>query len=527
MRRWIALTYTFCLMLSACAGWAQTAPPKPMDTTHPVQDPYDRQTPRKTMLGFLGAAQQARYGTASHYLQFSPRDQPERRKLLASQLRDLLERGFTRAGEISNRPEGSQSDDLPPNNEKIGVIQTPAGEVDVLLTRIVDKEAGPIWLFSVATVSRIPHLYREVGLTSFEEMLPDVLVEKQFLGAALWKWALAFLLVPAMLLGIYLVLRIVRLLLKLAGHDPGSRLVKAAFGPIGWIGVIAVHWTVMKRIGLPLLVRYNYARILSVAAIGVFLWLAMRTVDLMVDSARKRTSLRDHTFVVSMSGLAGQVSKGILMIVAFLLVLALLGFDVRTALAGVGIGGIAIALGAQKTLENLIGGVSVLTDRVLNVGDICRVGTQSGRVESISLRSTKLRTNDGSLLAVPNGVMASMNVENLSNRTLYLFNPVIGVRYETQAKQLLSLLDRIREILKAHPQIDRQGLWVRFKNFGASSLEIEASAQVRTADYSEYLGIREQLLVEIMNAVEAVGTGLALPSQRLYLARDAKLTVAD
>ena len=101
---------------------------------------------------------------------------------------------------------------------------------------------------------------------------------------------------------------------------------------------------------------------------------------------------------------------------------------------------------------------------------------------------------------------------------------MIGVRYETQAKQLLSLLDRIRGILQAHPKIDPKGLWVRFKNFGTSSLEIEASAHVRTVDYSEYLAIREQLLVEIMNAVEAVGTGLALPSQRLYLTRDASLS---
>ena len=101
---------------------------------------------------------------------------------------------------------------------------------------------------------------------------------------------------------------------------------------------------------------------------------------------------------------------------------------------------------------------------------------------------------------------------------------MIGVRYETQAKQLLSLLDRIRGILQAHPKIDPQGLWVRFKNFGTSSLEIEAFAQVRSADYSEYLAIREQLLVEIMNAVEAVGTGLALPSQRLYLTRDPSLS---
>jgi len=261
------------------------------------------------MLGFLGAAQEGRYGTASHYMQFSPRDPVEKRKILASQLRELLEGGFAREGEISNRPEGSHSDDLADNEEKVGVIQT-AGEVDVVLTRIVDKEAGPIWLFSTPLVARIPDLHRNVGLTTFEEMLPDVLVEKQFFGVALWKWSLALILVPAMLGGMYLFLRLVRLILRLVGHDPGPRLAKAAFGPIGWIVVIAVDWMVMKRIGLPLLVRYNYARVLGVAAIATVLWLAMRAVDLMVESARKKASLLDHTLVVSMSGLTGQVSKG-------------------------------------------------------------------------------------------------------------------------------------------------------------------------------------------------------------------------
>ena len=395
-----------------------------------------------------------------------------------------------------------------------------------MLTRIVDKEAGPIWLASAALVSRIPDLHRDVGLTTFEEMLPDVLVETQFFSVALWKWPFVLFLAPAMLGGIFLLLRLLRLALRLASRDPGPKLANAAFGPISWILILSVDWNVMKRIGLPLLLRYYYERVLIVAAVAAFPWLAMRTIDRIVESARKKSSLRDYTLVFSMSGLTGQVSKGLVMIVAFLVALALFGFDVETALAGIGIGGIAIALGAQKTLENLIGGVSVLTDRVLNVGDTCRVGTQSGGVESISLRSTKLRTNDGSLLAVPNGVMAAMNVENLSNRTRFLFNPVIGVRYETQTQQLLSLLDGIRTILQSHPQVAPRGFGCDSKTLESQIWRSRVSAEVRTADYSEYLAIREGLLVEIMNAVEVVGTGLALPSQRLYLAPGAGLTVA-
>ena len=508
MQRRIVLTRTASLLLVLGTAWCQAPPPAPAEPPPVAQDPYGRQTPRKTFLAFLGAVEHGKYDIASRYLQFSPRDLPERKKVLASQLRDLLESGFTVAGDISDRPEGSQGDDLSANDEKVGVIQTQAGEVDVVLTRIVDKEAGPIWLFPAALVSRIPELHREVGLTNFEELLPDLIVEKQVFGVALWKWFFALILSPAILGGIYLILHFARPVLRLTGHDPGPDLSKQAFGPVGWLVVVALDFIALRQIGLPLLVRYSFARILGLVAIGSCLWLAMQAIDRLVESVRQRTTLGDRTFVVTMSGLARQVGKSLVVIVAFLLALHLLGFDVRTALAGVGIGGIAIALGAQKTFENLIGGVSVLTDGVMHVGDLCRVGDQKGRVESITLRSTKLRTEDGSLLAVPNGVMASVNVENLSNRSCYVFNPVIRIRYETTAKQMLDLLGRIREILKVHPEIEPEGLRVRFKEFGESSLEIEAYAQVRTADYSEYLAIREQLLVEIMNAVEAVGTTL-------------------
>jgi len=508
MRKRTLLVCTASLLLSLGPGWSQEPAPPPAPSPAPPQDTYGRQTPRKAFLAFLGAAERGKYGTASEYLQFPPKVQPERKKLLARQLRDLLDSGFTVAGDVSDRPEGSHGDDLQANEEKIGVIQTQSGEIDVVLTRIVDKEAGSIWVFPAVLVSRIPDLHREVGLANFEETLPDAIVENQVLGVALWKWFLAVILAPAIISVIYLALYFGQPVLRLAGYDPGPQLPRAAFGPISWIVVIVTVWIVLKRIGLPILIRYAFARILGVAAVVVCLWLALLVIDRLVDSARRRTTLRDHTFVVSMSGLARQVSKTLLVIVAFLIALHILGFDVKTAMAGVGIGGIAIALGAQKTFENLIGGVSILTDRVMNVGDICRVGDQSGKVESISLRSTKLRTADGSLLAVPNGLMASVNVENLSNRTGYLFNPVIPLRYETTVKQLLDLLDRIREVLKAHPHIDPDGLQVRLKDFGAASLDVEVSAQVRTADHSEYLAIREQLLVEIMNAVEAVGSRL-------------------
>lgn len=200
-----------------------------------------------------------------------------------------------------------------------------------------------------------------------------------------------------------------------------------------------------------------------------------------------------------------------------------LGLPVYGIIAGLGVGGLAIALAAQSTIENLIGGLTLFADKPIRVGDLCQYRTEIGTVETIGIRSTRIRGLDRRITTVPNAELSKIPVVNFSERDRMLIQTVIGVRYETSSDQLRYLLTQIREMLIGHPRILAEPLRVRFINFGASSLEIEIFAYVTTRVRAEFHAIREDVLLRIMDILEKSGTGLAYPSQTLYLARDGGL----
>lgn len=197
-----------------------------------------------------------------------------------------------------------------------------------------------------------------------------------------------------------------------------------------------------------------------------------------------------------------------------------LGIPVFGIVAGLGVGGLAIALAAQPTVENLIGGLSLFADKSIRVGDFCRCGSDEGTVETIGIRSTWIRGTDRTLTTIPNAALSKMSVINFGRRDQTMLKSVIGVRYETTPEQLRYLLVKLRELLLSHPQIQPDTARARFIGFGPSSLDIEVFAYVRTTIRAEFLGIQEDVWLRVMDLVEQSGTGFAFPSQTLYLGRD-------
>jgi len=197
--------------------------------------------------------------------------------------------------------------------------------------------------------------------------------------------------------------------------------------------------------------------------------------------------------------------------------------NVTGVLAGLGVGGLAVALAAQKTVENLFGGVTLVADQPVRVGDFCRFGDRVGTVEEVGLRSTRVRTLDRTVVTIPNSEFTVLPLENYTQRDRIWFHATLGLRYETTADQLRHVLVGLRELLRADPRVDPDPARVRFVGFGAYSLDLEVFAYIRTRDFGEFLGIREELLLEIMDCVAASGTGFAFPSQTVYTARDSGL----
>jgi MscS family membrane protein len=218
--------------------------------------------------------------------------------------------------------------------------------------------------------------------------------------------------------------------------------------------------------------------------------------------------------------LGERIVKALVFVMALFFILGILGFNMSTALAGVGIGTLAVGFGAQKSIENLFGGVSVLGDEVIRVGDVCKFGDRTGTVEDIGLRSTRVRTEERTLLAIPNGTVATINVENLSRRDKMLFKTMLGLHPNSSADHLHYVLSEIRRALENHAKIEKQTIRVRLTELAPSSINVELVCYVLTLNFDEFAAIREELLLRIMNLVEDSGTSLASPSQTLYLSPD-------
>jgi len=200
-----------------------------------------------------------------------------------------------------------------------------------------------------------------------------------------------------------------------------------------------------------------------------------------------------------------------------------LGLPLYGIVAGLGVGGLAIALAAQPTIENLIGGLSLFADKPVRVGDFCNYGTDIGTVEAIGIRSTRIRGIDRTLTTIPNAVLSKLPVVNFTLRDRMLLKAVIGLRYETKPEQLRYVLAKLRELLLAHPMVTPEPARVRLIGFGASSVNLEVFAYVGTKDWNQFLEIQEDIYLRMMDVVAESGTGFAFPSQTLYFARDGGL----
>jgi len=190
--------------------------------------------------------------------------------------------------------------------------------------------------------------------------------------------------------------------------------------------------------------------------------------------------------------------------------------NLTATLAGLGIGGLALAFAAQKTLGNLFGGVAVLAEKALKVGDICRIAGQLGEIEDVTLWSTRIRTNERTVISIPNGVVMESQIENLSRRDKFWFHPVLGLVYGTTSGQMGRVLEAARMLLAADPRVETEGARVRFLRLAESSLDDAVFAYVPAANYPELLEVEEQLLLELPTIVEEAGTSVAFPSRTVY-----------
>jgi len=509
------------------AAAAPPAGPAPAPETPPPPDEFGRGTPQSSLRGFLEAATLLNYRRAMNYLDLRRLTKAEvaaRGPALAHQLRVVLDNTVYDLGAISDEPEGRPETGLPKGRQLVGRVETDKGTFSIYLERVPRDDGVLIWQFSNVTVSRIPDLYRDLTYGIVGERLPQFLVETRVLRLALWQWiGLVVLLGVSALIAVLVVrpgLPLTRRIAIRTGFDVSDPTFGKALAPLrGLVGLI-VFKIGESSLALPVVVQPLVVGIQKFVLVIIVTWLALRLIEIMSQVVRRRLLRRQEPPNQPVIDFIQRGLKIVVSVLAVLMLLEAVGVQVSALIAAIGVGGIGVALAAQRTVENLFGGLAVVGDRPVQEGDFCRFGNQQGTVERIGLWSTRLRTPERSVLTVPNAQFLTLQVENLQERDRILFNTTLRLRYETTPDQLRWVLVTIGSLIDSHPRLDPDSSRVRFSGFGSSSLDVELFVYVRTRDANDYLAVREDLCLRVMDIVSAAGTAFALPAQTNYSAAD-------
>lgn len=501
-------------------GASVPAPPPPSPTAAPAAEvPQD--SPRSTVLEYLTYTRAGRFGDASRYLDV-PNSLAGRGPELARKLKLVLDRRlWIDLSKVSPAPGGNGEDGLAGEVDEIGTIVGPSGKPEPVRLVRRQRPEGPVWLFSERTVARVPAWFGGLENARFLELLPAPLLTPGPKELLWWQWlAVLLLLLPAWWGGRLLGWLTRKVLLRIAARTSSTwddALLLRMRGPF------TLGWTlVLLRLGLPFLSLYLPAesfaiQVLRSGAIVAFFWAALRAVTVAGDVLAEAPWAVANPGARSFLQFSVRFGRVFVVGMGLLAALAALGIPVNSVLAGLGIGGIAIAFAAQKTVENFFGAVSIGVDQPLRVGDFVKAGDVLGTVEKIGLRSTRFRTLDRTLVTIPNGKVADMQIETFAERDRIRLAAVLGVEYGTTAAQMREIVSGIEAVLRAHPKIWPDTVVVAFSGFGASSLDIELMAWFLTTDIGEFRTIRQEVLVGIMEVVEKAGSSFAFPTRTVHL----------
>jgi MscS family membrane protein len=504
-----------------CGQTIPSAPAASAAQSVKSQDPLNRESPQSAVVSFLEACHAHQYERAGKYfdLRGSPADQRMKDGAeLAQQLERILDRDAQFDVATLNRsPEGDTAHGLPASKERVDSFNLNGREMTIALQRVTLRSGLQVWLFSSDSLPIIPQLATLTSDSWIERHLPPPLVNWKVVDTALWRW-IALIVLAAVVAALSKWLCLLTLLLldaTVRRVSPGSsQSPREAFGgPLRLLlSVVAVR-AAIEWVDPSALLRLYLARLVTLLLFSGFAWLGGNITEWVVRRLRAMLEARHSNFSYSILPVVSRVLKLTIWLLAITAVLGDWGYHTTTILASLGVGGLAIALAAQKTIENLFGGVSVISDRPVSVGDFCRFGDRVGTVEDVGLRSTRIRTLDRTVVTVPNAQFASMTLENFSQRDKMWFHLTLNLSRETTPDQVRTLLASVTRILADHPKVQTGSLPVRFVGVGSYSLDVEVFAYVLTPSFDEFLQLQQDLLLSILDAVEACGTALALPTQ--------------
>jgi MscS family membrane protein len=421
---------------------------------------------------------------------------------------------------LSDRPEGNLNDGLPSYRDQIGTIILTSRDIPVLLQRVPDGKGGRVWKLSNATVAEIPAMWEELGYNEFAYKLGQWLPDFKFMGMANWQVAatVVFFIVAWPLAGLLSYL-LMRLALLIPNRFPLG-IQRFFKGPMRFFIFIVLARMMIDQLGLSLTARV----LLESSGIHyiAFTVLTLGLMSLLRDYQIRKMQYAGNAQYVALLKPFTTIAKVLVVTIIGLYWAQRAGYNMSTILAGLGVGSLAVALAAQKTLENVIGAVTLYTARPVSAGDFCRFGKVMGIVEEIGLRSTLIRTLDRTMVVIPNAVFSSLEIENFSARDRIRYYRHFQMLLP-DADQLRYMLVQVRKLLLSHPRVLQDTVSVRFENVVAGNAVLRLDAGVNTTDYQDYLAVAEDLNLRIVEIAQACGARFAGPGQSVQL-RDTPAT---
>jgi MscS family membrane protein len=360
---------------------------------------------------------------------------------------------------------------------------------------------------------------------SLAELMPEPLLLMGPGGLAVWQWiGLAVVVLLAWMIGRVGAWVFTWLGAKIAGRTSTSlddELLERLRSPLRMLASIG-----LIRVGMiPLELHASAERITYDILLALFafslVWAALRSIDVMSTHLGRAGWAVERPSTRSVLLLLSRIAKALVIVIAAIGFLSGIGLPVASLLAGLGIGGIALAFGAQKTVENLFGAVAIGVDRPFREGDFVKVEDHvMGTVEAVGLRSTRFRTLDRTIVTLPNGRLSDMRIETYTLRDRIRLHTVLNLVYDTSATQLKQVLAGLERVLRQHPSIWTDEMTVRFLQFGASSLDIEVMAWFTTTDFGQFKAIRQDVLIAFMEVVEDAGSAFAFPTRTVHVVNE-------
>ncbi|MCG2595513.1 mechanosensitive ion channel family protein [Ramlibacter sp. XY19] len=472
-----------------------------------ASDPLRRDTPRKAIVGFSRAMQGGDLALAERYAQLTRRQRPEAEELLVG-LNELMDRYLLQpVAEISDLPEGALGDGLPPDRERVGPLRVGELSFPIELVR-VDDGGLRVWLVTSGTLAAVPEVLAQASPQWLERTLPTMLSRERLFGFSMAHVVIWFASLLLPLLALHALLRLAR---RTLGRHGAATWLDKVHWPLVIVAALSVHLLAVAFFGSTLSFRIAYRRVVVLLLVAALAWALNRLLGLLFAQARARLQGDQRTGARSLLLLGERLLKLLLGLAAGLGMLALVGLDIRTTLAGLGLVGFAVALGARKTIENILGGVMLLGDRVLAVGDECKVSGRQGKVEDITLRSVRIRTREQSLLSIPAGELASADIENYRTRGKFLASSILRLSHRTRAEQIRQVRDGIEALLRNNAMVEQGSASIRLVGLGGPAVELELFAYFLTADAGRFGAEREQLLLQVAAVVEQAGASFAGP----------------